>query len=299
MPTDTFPSYATMEGYKNLGREELAYTYLGFKLGTWDAEKGEVVTNPDAKMANKSLRQAMGYAVDNDAIGSKFYNGLRTGGTTLIPPIFKELHDDSIEGYTYDPDKANKLLDDAGYKYAKEGDKYRQDPDGNDLVINFASMSGGETAQPIADYYIQQWAAIGLNVQLTGGRLIDFQAFYDKLKNDDPEIDIYQGAWGLSEYPSPAGLYGPKASFNYTRFSSEENTKLLDDIDSKESFDLIKQKEFFDEWQRYAFDEAFAIPTLYRNQVLPVNDRVKEFSWAYSEFSEKGYGAIELTSEKR
>lgn len=299
MPTDTFPSYKDIEGYQNLGREELAYSYIGFKLGKWNDEKGEVETDPNAKMADKKLRQAMGYAVDNDAIGEKFYHGLRSGATTLIPPIFKAQHDDSIEGYQYDIEKAKELLDEAGYKYEKEGDTYRKDPEGNDLVIKFASMSGGETAQPIADYYIQQWKEIGLNVELTGGRLIDFQSFYDKVKNDDPDIDIYQAAWGLSEYPSPAGLYGAKAAFNYTRFSSEENTKLINEIDSKESFDLIKQKEFFDKWQQYAFEEAFAIPTLYRTEVLPVSDRVKDFSWDYSEFSEKGFSTLKLTDEKR
>ena len=57
-------------------------------------------------------------------------------------------------------------------------------------------MVGGETAQPLADYYVQEWKDIGLNVELSTGRLIDFQAFYDKLKNDDPEIDVFQGAWG-------------------------------------------------------------------------------------------------------
>ncbi len=28
------------------------------------------------------------------------------------------------------------------------------------------------------------------DVQYSTGRLIDFQAFYDKLKNDDPDIDV-------------------------------------------------------------------------------------------------------------
>ena len=104
-------------------------------------------------------------------------------------------------------------------------------------------MSGGETAQPLADYYIQQWNEIGLDVKYTTGRLIDFQAFYDKLKNDDPEIDVYQGAWGTGSDPSPTGLYGPNSAFNYTRFESDENTKLLEAIDSKESFDEAKRKK--------------------------------------------------------
>ena len=123
-------------------------------------------------MADKSLRQAMGYALDNDAVGSRFYNGLRTNATTLIPPVFGSLHNTDVEGYTLNIDKANQLLDDAGYKDV-DGDGMREDKNGEKLTINFASMSGGETAQPLADYYIQQWNEIGLDVQYTTGRLID------------------------------------------------------------------------------------------------------------------------------
>ncbi len=70
----------------------------------------------------------------------------------MIPPVFQAYHDEDIKGFTQDIDKANKLLDDAGYKDV-DGDGIREDKDGNKLTINFASMSGGETAQPLADYY--------------------------------------------------------------------------------------------------------------------------------------------------
>lgn len=296
MPTDNYPTYKDSEGYQMLGREELAYTYIGFKLGTFDQEKGEVVMNPDAKMADVELRQAMGYAIDNDAIGQKFYNGLRTGATTLIPPIFKTLHDTEVKGYQYDLDKAKKILDDAGYKDT-DGNGFRENPKGEKLTINFASMAGSETAQPLADYYIQQWKKIGLDVKLTTGRLIDFQAFYDKVKNDDPEIDVFQAAWSVNSAPSPAGLYGRNAAFNYSRFASEENDKLLKDIDSKASFDDTKRKEAYDEWQKYMFEQAPVIPTLYRNEIMPVNDRVKSFTWNYEDT--RDYYGIELSAEKR
>ncbi|OEG16092.1 peptide ABC transporter substrate-binding protein [Enterococcus quebecensis] len=296
MPTDNYPTYKDLEGYQMLGREELAYTYIGFKLGTYDKEKGEVVMNPNAKMADVKLRQAMGYAMDNDAIGQKFYNGLRSGATTLIPPIFKTLHDTDVKGYQYDLDKAKKILDDAGYKDT-DGDGLRENPKGEKLTINFASMAGGETAQPLADYYLQQWKEIGLDVKLATGRLIDFQAFYDKIKNDDPEVDVFQAAWGVNSAPSPGGLYSRNAAFNYSRFASEENDKLLKDIDSKASFDDTKRKEAYDAWQKYMFEEAPVIPTLYRNQIMPVNERVKSFTWNYEETSD--FYDVELTAEKR
>ena len=135
-------------------------------------------------------------------------------------------------------------------------------------------------------------------MKYTTGRLIDFQAFYDKLENDDPEIDVYQGAWNTGYDPSPMGLYGPNSAFNYTRFASDENTKLLEAIDSKDSFDDTKRKEAFDAWQEYAADEAFVIPTLYRSAVLPVSDRVTGFTWAY-DVDHNPWATVAVTAESR
>lgn len=294
MPTDNYPSYKDIEGYEILGRPDLAYTYIGFKLGKWDEKEGKVAYNPEAKMANKELRQAMAYAVDNAAIGEKFYHGLRQPANSLVPPIFSEFSNKELEGYTkQDIEKANKLLDDAGYK-KKDGEEFRRDPNGEKLEIKFASMAGGETAQPIAEYYVDCWKEIGLDVSLATGRLIEFNSFYDKLKNDDPEIDVYQAAWSLSADPSQSGLYAPTASFNYTRFESDKNTELMNNIDSEKSFDTEYRAKAFKEWQEYASDEAFVFPTLFRDQVLPVSENVTGFTWAY-DVQENPWATIGLT----
>ncbi|MBO0420803.1 MAG: oligopeptide ABC transporter substrate-binding protein [Vagococcus fluvialis] len=294
MPTDNYPSYKDIEGYEILGRPDLAYTYIGFKLGKWDEKAGKVAYNPEAKMANKELRQAMAYAVDNAAIGEKFYHGLRQPANSLVPPIFSEFSNKELEGYTkQDIEKANKLLDDAGYK-KKDGEEFRRDPNGEKLEIKFASMAGGETAQPIAEYYVDCWKEIGLDVSLATGRLIEFNSFYDKLKNDDPEIDVYQAAWGLSSDPSQSGLYAPTASFNYTRFESDKNTELMNNIDSEKSFETDYRAKAFKEWQEYASDEAFVFPTLFRDQVLPVSENVTGFTWAY-DVQENPWATIGLT----
>lgn len=297
MPTDTFDTYQNMDGYQMLGRPEQSYTYLGFNLGSWNDETNSVDFDPNAKMANKALRQAMGYAIDNDAIGERFYHGLRSNASTLIPPVYGTLHNSDAKGYHLDMEKANQLLNDAGF-IDVDGDGFREDPDGNKLTINFASMSGGEVAQPLADYYVQQWQEIGLDVQYSTGRLIDFQAFYDKLKNDDPDIDVFQAAWSTGSDPSPTSLWGPNSAFNYTRFESDENTELLAAIDSIDSFDEATRKAAFDAWQEYAIEEAFAIPTLYRNQILPISDRVANFTWAF-DADHNPWATIGVTSESR
>ncbi len=58
-----------------------------------------------------------------------------------------------------------------------------------------------------------------------------------KYKADDPEIDIFMGAWGTGTNPSPFGLYSETAEYQLLRYTSEELETLLMNIDSKEAFD--------------------------------------------------------------
>lgn len=274
-PTDQYKDNADMSNVEFLGAIDRAYTYIGFKLGTWDEENGKVVTNPDAKMADKNLRKAMWMAVDNDQVGKRFYNGLRWNATTLIPPSHPEFHDSNNPGVAYDPEAAKALLDEAGYKLDGE---FRTNPDGSPLEINFVSMTGGDTAEPLARYYVQSWAAIGLKVNL---EMVEFNSFYDRVGNtgkDDPNIDVYQAAWGVGIDVDPAGLYGRDALYNFSRFSSEKNDELLAKGISAEAFDVEKRKEIYNEWQQYMVDEVPVFPTLYRAVVAPVNKRVMNYA---------------------
>ncbi|MUK88754.1 oligopeptide ABC transporter substrate-binding protein [Ornithinibacillus sp. L9] len=282
-PVDQFPDNADLSNVEYLGMIDNAYTYIGFKLGHWDADAGEVVMDPDAKMADVNLRKAMWHAVDNDAVGNEFYNGLRWNATTLIIPFFPDYHDETIETPTFDPDEANRLLDEAGYADV-DGDGIREDKDGEELTINFASMSGGDTAEPLAQYYIQSWKNVGLNVELVDGRLLEFNTFYDRVEADDPGIDIYQGAWGTGTDVNPDGLYGRTASFNYPRYASEENDRLLKEGNSEAALDVEYRQDVYKEWQQLMVDEIPVFPTLYRSVLMPVNNRVLNYTIAPGEY---------------
>lgn len=285
-PVDQFPDNADMSNVEYLGMTDLAYTYIGFKLGTWDKEAKEVKPDDSMKMADVNLRKAMWHAVDNNAVGEKFYNGLRWNATTLIPPSHPEFHDAENPGVKYDPEKAKQILDEAGYEDV-DGDGMRENPEGEELVINFASMSGGDTAEPLANYYIQSWEQVGLNVQLLDGRLQEFNTFYDRVGqsgDDDPAVDIFQGAWSVGYDVNPDGLYGRDALFNFPRYASEENDKLLEAGVSADSFDVENRKKVYNEWQQLMVDEIPVFPTLYRSVLVPVNNRVQNYSIAVDWF---------------
>ena len=290
---DSYPQYAELDNIKIASRQDLYESYLGFKLGKWDKDKGEVVTNPEAKMADPKLRQAMAYAIDNDSIGEKFFNGLRFTAAGPIAPIFKSLYNPSIPNFKYDLEKAKALLDEAGFKDTN-GDGIREDKKGQPLKINFAMMSGSEISEPLSQYYLQQWKEIGLDVALVDGRLLEFNNFYERVETDDPAIDCYSAAWGLASDPNPSGFYGKSSNANYPRYTSEKLQASLDKISSEEALDPAKMKEFYDEFQQIAFEEVPFIPFLNRVDFLPVNNRVKNYDFAWD--TKFDWSNIELTA---
>ncbi|MCM3710615.1 oligopeptide ABC transporter substrate-binding protein [Sporosarcina luteola] len=277
IPVDQYLNAKEIDNIELLADIDYAYTYIGFKLGKWDPEKKTNVTDPNAKMANKLVRQAMWYAMDNETIGKELYHGLRFPATSLIIPVFASFHDADLATPSYDPEKAKALLDEAGYKDVN-GDGFRENDKGEEFVLNFASMSGGETAEPIAQFYMQNWADVGIKVQLLDGRLHEFNSFYDMVKADDPKIDIYQGAWGTGSDPDPSGLYGRDAAFNYSRFTNEKNDELLAAGTSEKAFDSDYRKDIYKQWQALMAEEVPVAPTVYRYYLMGVNKRVVNYS---------------------
>lgn len=253
----------------------LAYSYLAFKVGKWDAKKSKNVMNPHAKMGNKSLRQAMAYAMNTNDVYKHYTDGLSFQIPTLIPEPFGDYFDKSAKGYTYNIKKANQILDKAGFK--KKG-KWRTNPNGKPLTINLLAMSGNAIQQPIIQNYIQQWNKIGLNVKLVGGRLTEFNSFYDKVQNDDPKVDLFLAGWNLSTEPSQEQMYSEGTMSNYSRFVTPENTKLIQEMDSQKAFDHKYRVQKFHEWQKYMIDQAYVVPTTNAYRIDAVNNQITGYS---------------------
>ena len=297
IPTELYKTYKDLDNIDTLGRQELYYSYLGFKMGKYDKAKGENVVNPNAKMADLKLRQALAYGLDINQMVKAFYDGLREKATSSVPPVFGKYYPKDLAGFPYDPEKAKKLLDEAGYKDVN-GDGYREDKNGKPFEIKIAAMSGGDIAEPLVQFYIQQWKEIGIKGVLATGRLIEFNSFYDKVEADDPEIDVYFAAWGVGTNLSPFETAGRKSMFNYTRFASDENDKLMAEVASPKTLtDPNYKPEAYKKWQEYYINQAVEVPLTYRYQLYPVNKRVKNFDVAYGlQKQGKGIHLVELTA---
>ena len=295
MPNSQYDSYKDLTNVTLISAEESAYEYIGFHLGKYNEETGKNVTDPNAKMADVKLRQAMAYALDIDAAGQNLYNGLQHSSNSIIIPFFKDIYNKEQEGFTYNPEKAKQLLDEAGYKDV-DGDGIRENKDGSKLTINFAARTRDEANESLVQQYLNWWKEIGLDVKLYTGRTIELNSFYDKVQADDPEIDVFAGGWSTGYDPNPSGLFGDSAKFNFTRYVDSEGTAIMDKISSTDAFDSAKNIEFYKEWQKYVHDKAFIFPTLVGESITAVNKRVKYYDVNLGSQKSALY-QIELTSD--
>ncbi|MDW8743303.1 oligopeptide ABC transporter substrate-binding protein [Streptococcus suis] len=299
MPADQLDSYKDASNLNIVGSLGSSYEYISFNFGKYDEAAGKNVMDENAKMNDVNLRQAIAYAIDTKTAGESLYNGLYHPANSLIISFFGDIHDSELEGYTYDPEKAKKLLDEAGYKDV-DGDGIREGKDGKEFKITFAARKRTEANEALVQQYIAWWKEVGLNVELYTGRTVEVNSFYDALQANDPAIDMYAGGWSTGYDPNPTGLWGPIAAFNMSRFVSEENTKLLDAISSTDSFDEKTNLENYKAWQKYAHEQAFAIPTFESESIVALNKRVKNYDTNYGSASENGIALenIELSADK-
>lgn len=297
MPSAQYESFKDLTNVTYVSAFAPSYEYIAFHLGKFDETQGKNVTDPNAKMSDVKLRQAMGYALDIDAAGESLYNGLSYGTNSIILPFFKDVYNAEQEGFAYNPEKAKQLLDEAGYKDV-DGDGIRENKDGSKLQINFAARTRDAANESLVQQYLLWWKEIGLDVQLYTGRTIESNNFYKKIQADDPEIDVFSGGWGVGYDPNPANLFGETAKFNFSRYVNEKGTEIMKKIASTEAFDEAKLKEFYKEWQAYAHDEAFMIQTIVGDSVTAVNKRVKYYDTALATSGSKAQlYQLELTSD--
>ena len=297
MPDSLYNNYKDFRNLEVLGQQDLYYSYVGFKLGHFDKAKGENVSDPNAKMADLNLRQAMIYAIDVDQIAQAFYFGLRQRATSTVPPVFKKYFPKDLTGFPYNLAKAKQLLDESGYKDVNN-DGFREDKNGKPLQIKMAFMAGGDVAEPLAQFYLQSWKKIGLNVSLTSGRLLAFQNFYEKVQSDSKDIDVFFGAWGVGTDLNPTSSAGRSSQLNYTRFVSPENDKFIAEILGEKSLTIPNYKaEMYKKWQEYYINQAVEVPLMYKYKLTPVNKRLKNVYIGYdSALKNEGIQKWELTA---
>lgn len=276
-PSDQWEQIKTLQNINPVTIDAMSYSYIGIDLGHYDEKTGKVVMD-NPKFQDKKVRHALAYALDRQAFVDAFRNGLGKPLNVPFPSVsWAKIDDSEINTYDFDPEKAKSLLDEAGYKDV-DGDGFREDPNGKPFTVNFDAMSGAETSEARAQFVIQSWQEVGVNAKLNGGSLKDFNLFYDSIDADDPTVETFHGAWGLSADPDPSGIWLSTDKWNMGRWLSEESDELIKkavQFPEDPNKDIIEyRKEVYAEWQKLVNEELPVIFFEQREDAWAINKRV-------------------------
>lgn len=116
---------------------------------------------------NRDVRIAMSHAINREEINELIYAGQCNPAHQISPRPEEELFYDEVMGtqFTeYDPDRANELLDAAGYDQ-RDADGWRLSPDGEPVTIIATVRADRQPYVDMMPFLTQGWQDIGVNVE--------------------------------------------------------------------------------------------------------------------------------------
>lgn len=235
------------------------YTYIAFNL-----------RHPI--LQNEKVREALAYGVDRDAIIKYKFRGKARPSTGLLSPAHWAYNGD-VDTYPYDPERAKKLLDEAGFP----------DPDGDGPRSRFSlefKVSASKFRKSMAELIAHQWARIGVEVTV---RAYEWGTFFSDVKSGNFELTTLQ--WPSVSEPS---LYrwifhssnipahdNRSAGANRGAYRNERVDELLDKANSESNRD--KRRQMYGEVQAILADELPYISLWHEDNIAIMKSRVHDY----------------------
>lgn len=231
------------------------YGYMGFNL-------------KDEKFKDKKVRQALTYGLDRAGFVKTYYKGYAEVCNSPISPVSWAYTED-VNKYEYSPEKANKLLDEAGWVKKEDGFRYK---DGKKFTIHWMTYTGSKYVDTLIPIVKDNWAKIGVEVI---PELVEFSTLTAKVRK--MEFEFFNMAWSLSIDPDPSGIFSKSQAvvggFNSGSWINDESEKLIEE--GLKTTDLAKRKEIYGKWAKIVSDDAPYIFLNISKDMYGVSSRVK------------------------
>ncbi|MBL7975851.1 MAG: ABC transporter substrate-binding protein [Candidatus Kapabacteria bacterium] len=145
---------------------------------------------------SRALRKALNYAIDRERIIRYVLNGKGIPAYYgVLPPSMPGFSND-IEGYTYNPDKARRLLAEAGYT------------NGENIPILLLQMGNNQRTASVGEAVQQMWKEIGIHVKL---KQVEFPQHLDMVRSG--KLHLWRTSW-VGDYPDPENFLALFTSAN-------------------------------------------------------------------------------------
>jgi peptide/nickel transport system substrate-binding protein len=220
---------------------------------------------------DRQLRQALSHLVDRDRIIERvlFGYGEKVDSTFYR---FSQEYDTDLEGFSFDPELAGRMLDAAGWK-DRNADGIRQkmiDGKMEPLRFEIISNSGNTIRKNIGLIAVDQFRRAGVDASF---REVDWSILLDRIKRFDYDAIIL--GWQFS--PNDPDLYqiwhssqAVPGGSNHVAFKNAEADRIL--VEYRREFDKQKRIALYRRLQEIIHEEA-PYTFLYMPKVISAVDR--------------------------
>jgi peptide/nickel transport system substrate-binding protein len=191
--------YNSLKGQKGITQIHAtgsAFDYLAFNTGGATVDN-KPVGNPNPPGKDPKFRQAVAYAFDLKTLTQKALQGYGTPGESIIPPGYSEFAYSAGDGaYTYDPGKAQQMLDAAGY--TKDSAGWRINPATHkEMNLSILAPNDSPTYVQSVQFIVSWLKDIGIK---TTPKLVTYDEVINVFGN--AEYDLTYGEWSVEPDPS-------------------------------------------------------------------------------------------------
>jgi peptide/nickel transport system substrate-binding protein len=215
------------------------------------------------------VRQAFNYAVDRDSLTSFVLQGEGSPAHNGFVPEMSGYPSETVTGFDYNPEKAKKLMKEAGFPGGKGFPE---------ITLNL-NASGGVN-EKIADaitYMLNK--NLGVNIALN---VIPMSELHPKVERG--EVDFWRFGW-IADYPDPSNfLYlfhgkniieGKESSINYFRYSNPAFDKVYEE--ALVEIDTEKRMKLYAQADQILMDDAVIMPLFFNIDIRLINPDVQDF----------------------
>ncbi|MBE9016644.1 ABC transporter substrate-binding protein [Chroococcidiopsidales cyanobacterium LEGE 13417] len=209
------------------GGSRFSKTFISFNLNKGKRKNGNPVVDPIKSrwFNNLAFRQAVAHAIDRERMLNNVFRGVGTVQNSPIEPQnpFYLSPEQGLKVYEYNPDKAKKLLLNAGFKYNSRNQLL--DADGNRVRFSLITNTENKTRVAMGAQIRQDLSKIGIQVDYNP---INFNILVDKLNSSlDWECYLLGFISGSLEPHDSANVWLPDGGLHAFNFKPQPGQEPL------------------------------------------------------------------------
>ena len=230
---------------------QFGYSYLGYNLRDW-------------KFKDKMVRRALTMAIDRKSIVKGVLLGLGTVAYTPYKPD-TYWYNPNVKKFPYDPERAKKLLAEAGWKDT-DGDGIL-DKDGKPFEFTILTNQGNKLRERAAIIVQRNLKQVGIRVKI---RVIEWAAFLKNFINKK-KFEACLLGWGIGIDPDQKDIWDSRKTgehqLNFISYNNPEVDRLLEEGVS--TYNRAERKKCYDKIQEIlAEDQPYTF--LWVSYALPI-----------------------------